>query len=221
MNIETIIKKEKKKYKIALPITGIMSILALVSILYGTYVEDVAKKEAKHFENYYNNDGIVLSYIEPNELSNAFMYHSDNEESYRLVEDKNGEIYIVNVYESKIDDIKKYDSKIYGNTKELPQDVKLELAVQLNKLGFEVTANDIEKTYGISYLDTTDSFTVKADVFLISGLMFIFIGPLFFLIYLCLYISFNKSIKSLTQDKINEINNELKGNVKTFEKLQS
>ena len=188
VNIETIIKKEKKKYKIALSITGIMSILALLSIIYGLLVEDKAQKEAKHFENYYDKKDIVLSYIEPHELSNAFMYHTDNEESYRLVEDKNGEVYIINVYESKIDEIKKYNSKVYGTVKELPWDVAIKLTTELKKVGYNIQTTDIENVYGVSYLDATDSFTDKADLFMILGVIFIFIGPIFLLIYLCLYL---------------------------------
>ncbi|MBR1718369.1 MAG: hypothetical protein IJ715_03780 [Bacilli bacterium] len=214
MNIETIIKKEKKKYKIVFLVCIITTIVGIPLLAISSNLSDEDKKNATHFKKKLNK----LAYIEPTYLSEPFYYYDDEQQSYRFVEDKSGDIYVINVFESDVSDIKNYNSKIYGRGRELDENKIKYLTEEFSKQYENVTEDKVREIYGV-YFDTSNVDSPVVAVLLFFGVMFGVLAPFMLFVYLCLYRSFKKSIKHLTRDRIEEINKELNGNINQFNKL--
>lgn len=214
MNIETIIKKEKKKYKIVFLVCIITTIVGIPLLAISSNLSDEDKKNATHFKKKLNK----LAYIEPTYLSEPFYYYDDEQQSYRFVEDKSGDIYVINVFESDVSDIKNYNSKIYGRGRELDENKIKYLTEEFSKQYENVTEDKVREIYGV-YFDTSNVDSTVVSVLLFFGVMFGVLAPFMLFVYLCLYRSFKKSIKHLTRDRIEEINKELNGNINQFNKL--
>ena len=215
MNIDVIIKSEKKKYRLTFIICIILTILAIIALILGDIIDKNEREKAKYFDR--SNIGI-LSYIEPTNLSNPFYYHENKNQSYRFIKDKFENYYIVNVYESRVEDIKKYDSKLYGKPKKLNDKTIKYLTEQYKKIYSNITEEKIKEVYGI-YFDASDEEGITSLLLIVFGVIFLILAPFFFIIYLCLYISFRSSIKKLDDEIIEEVNKELSGNQKKFDKL--
>ena len=214
MNIETIIKSEKKKYRIVFLVCIIATIVAIPLLMLSSSMSDKDKKNATHFKKELNK----LAYIEPTYLSEPFYYYDDEQQSYRFVEDKSGDIYVINVFESNVSDIKNYDSKIYGRGRKLDEKKIKYLTEQFSKTYDNVTEDKVREIYGV-YFDTSNVDSTGVAGLIFFGVLFVVLAPFMLFIYLCLYISFKKSIKHLTRDRIEEINKELNDNIKQFNKL--
>ena len=214
MNVEEIIKSEKKKYKIVFLVCIIATIVGIPLLMLSSSMSDKDKKNATHFKKELNK----LAYIEPTNLSEPFYYYDDEQQSYRFVEDKSGDIYVINVFESNVSDIKKYNSKIYGRGRKLDEKKIKYLTEQFSKTYDNVTEDKVREIYGV-YFDTSNVDSTGVAVLIFFGVLFVVLAPFMFILYLCLYISFKKSIKHLTHDRIEEINKELNGNVNQFNKL--
>lgn len=214
MNIETIIKSEKKKYKIVFLVCIIVTIIGIPLLMLSSSISDNDKKNASHFKKELNK----LTYIEPVDISKPFYYHDDKEQSYRFVEDKSGDVYVINVYESRVSDIKRFDSKIYGKGRKLDEKKIKYLTEQFNRTYENVTEEKVREIYGV-YFDATSYDSIGVVVLIFFGVLFVILAPFMFFLYLCVFISFKKSIKHLNKERIDDVNKELNGNVKSFDKL--
>lgn len=218
MYLNTIIKSEIKKYKIAISITLVLTILSILSICLSKSMNYSAKKNALYFGDV-KTETYDITYIEPVDISSAFYYHAEDNQSYRLVKDNKGNYFLINVYESNVQDIISSGKKIYGTKREIKDDVLEKLTEKFNEAKLNVTKEDVKIIYGV-YFDSTRDEDGVAILFYIFGLIFIFLGPIFLLIYLCYFMAFKKSLKQLNKDTLDEVNNELNGNIKEYKKLQ-
>lgn len=161
------------------------------------------------------------SYLTVSYLTDKIVVYDDTTNAYYFAFD--GKYYYM-VYLKEADakrmlnkDLSKNPEKIIGSSKNIPSDVK-KIAIEvyndyfLNDGDEKLTISTFYNVFGDVYLDTTDTFSSTASMYMIFGFISFISGIILSLIGITFTIRFKKNIKSLSDDDLLKIEREMEDN---------
>ena len=160
----------------------------------------------------------VKAYLDIKYLSPKVVVYDDTSDAYYYAFDGTY-YYLVYMHEDEANsllnkDLESDPVKITGVSKSIPKDVSTIAVDAYNKYFISETDDKINydrafEVFGDVYLDTTDSFSALANVYMFGGIFFIFLGFILGVVGVIFIIRIKKNINAISDDELSIIQREM------------
>lgn len=165
------------------------------------------------------------AYLNISYLSPKVVVYDDTTDAYYLAADESY-YYLVYMHEGDAKrisnkDLSNYPEKVIGSSKSIPTDVKNIVIEAYNKYLIEegeekIDSNTFYNVFGDVYLDTTDTFSSLASIYMLLGVCSFFTGILLLIIGIVFTCKFKKNINLLSEYDLGKIEGEMSDSTSFF-----